>query len=1104
MNTKSKLAIVRKISCFFPLLCLIGLSCQAQYFTRVNSSTKADITHISMLKENEGFFMADKIYELKNGVEWTKSNLPSARPIGLFSANSVNDFWYATNLENSTSIIYHYHDKMVDNFVGPFGVTIYSMFVAPDNTPFFTSFSEVAIYQNGKFEKTGLAPTRSIIRKLIARSSQLFWILTDKNELFVYEGKGYRRLLKDKKIIDFQIVGEKLGYALCDDELIGFNDQIFKTLSVNNEFRKVDKLFVTRKFDIWLIGPQSEILKYSNGLLVDYSLKEKYTLRDISVVGDDEVWIVGNEGLVLYHGSKVFPPFQKTNPGFSSFKLTNYSIDLDNEYGVAMADFDGDDQIDIFSVCISDVNRLFINGIKNSGERVNGNFFREEGFLRKIAGTIDPKNETNFSELKLGVTVADVDNDGDEDIYLCYLNSSNKLLLNNGSGIFRDVSDQPDRACENFNRSTAAAFADVDLDGSVDLYVTSENASNKLFHNDGTGHFKDITESAGLETTAGGSCVSFSDVNNDGFPDLCVSFWYGQNRIYINESRKGEIKFREITADTDLVKSPPQKSNGVTFADINNDGFSDLFIANRNDTNKIYLNDGKGLFKDVTTSYLGKKVYLSNGGVFADFDQDGFKDLYLTNVGENILYKNISGNYFLDVTTDLGAEFRGYSTGSAVGDLDNDGNTDIYTANYLGGSSKVFMNQNRNRNNLKIKVEGTLSNRDAIGAKIYLYARSNGSEATLAGFQEISGGGGYASISAKEAIFPLIPGCSYFVEVKFPYPGSEMKMEDIKPGILLIKEQSGMSAFTTHLKKSLMRAMRDPEILREILKILGVLLLFIFYYNRNRPGEERIVRIRISSVLLLFAGFLILNLFVVFSTSGILFFLPVVVVVIFLTIMHLITERMQISRNIANQRMKLREKISRDLHDDLASTLGSISIYSDTLKRMDDPEQSRKLSSKVADLTQSALQSITDIIWMTSPKNDSLQGLLAKTNNLLYETFFDNGIHYKAEITLPDESIVLPDELKNDTFLILKEATHNIIRHAKAKNVTLMAYLNEHTCSITLMDDGIGFDEKNLQLQVSHGNGLINIRRRALESKIDLTFHSREGKGTIIHLEFKI
>ena len=130
--------------------------------------------------------------------------------------------------------------------------------------------------------------------------------------------------------------------------------------------------------------------------------------------------------------------------------------------------------------------------------------------------------------------------------------------------------------------------------------------------------------------------------------------------------------------------------------------------------------------------------------------------------------------------------------------------------------------------------------------------------------------------------------------------------------------------------------------------------------------------------------------------------------------------------------------------------------------------------------------------------------MLSSSNNLLYEILTDNGIQYQAEINAPEEAIVLADELKNDIFLILKEATNNTIRHAKARNVTLIAEANGHKCSITLMDDGIGFNEKELQLQVSHGNGLINLRQRAVDSNIDLSIQSEEGKGTIISLEFKI
>ena len=1095
-----------KSICLFFLLLWTQFQATGYSFVRVNSGTKSDITRLSMVDENAGFFLADKLYTLNKNNSWSKANYPADHSVFQFSALATDDLWYSCSFENSTSVIYHYHQNQLESFMGPFGVSIYSMCVTPANMVFVSSFCEAAIYYDGAFKKVELAPGKSVIRKIVGLNPRLFWILNEANELYVFNGTKYKRLLPGKKVKDFSILDESAGFALCEGEVVKFSGLQSQHILLKEELATATKIFISPQNEIWLIGSKSKILKIDSDGLHDYSLHENYELTDLSFAGKEDVWISGNDGLLLYSGSKVFPPFERSNPGFSSIKLTNFSIDLDNEYGVAVADFDGDGKEDIYSVCISDFNRLFMNKSETK-DSVKGNIFRDEGFIRKSEGTFDVKGESSYAAIKLGVTTADVDNDGDEDVYVCYLNSRNKLLLNNGSGIFRDVSNQSNRACEDFKRSTAAAFADVDLDGNIDLYVTSENGSNKLLHNDGTGHFTDITATSGLETVSGGSCATFGDVNGDGYPDLCLTFWYERNRIYLNESGHGQIKFREITDQTDLSRALPVKSNGATFADINNDGFLDLFIANRNDDNKIYLNDGLGHFRDVTSSYLHKNIFLSNGAVFADFDNDGYKDLYLTNVGSNVLYKNIQGLFFKDVTSDYGADMSGYSTGSAVGDFNNDGNIDLYVANFIGGSSKVFMNQSRNRNTIKFKLEGTLSNRDAIGARVFLYARDQESgQTTLAGFQEVSGGSGYASISSKSLIFPLLPSQYYFAIIKFPYHRSEMTLEDIKPGTLVVKEQVGWSALTTLFIKSLQRTVMDPDISREYLKIGFILLLVSLYLWLYVRGWDPISRIRKAFVLIIFLSSLLLSLIFIYTSSTLLFLLPIFEVVSLLFILHLITERKQIADAVSRQRKKLRERISRDLHDDLASTLGSISIYTDTLKRMDDPAPSefKKLSLKIADLTQSALQSITDIIWMTSPRNDSLQGLLAKVNNLLYEILTDNGIQYQAEINAPDRSIVMPDELKNDIFLILKEATHNIIRHAKATKVTFIAEVNEHSCLVSLMDNGQGFDESSLQNLPSHGNGLINIRDRAKDSKIELHVDSYVGKGTIIHLEIKI
>ncbi|MGA2823990.1 MAG: FG-GAP-like repeat-containing protein, partial [Bacteroidales bacterium] len=646
------------------------------------------------------------------------------------------------------------------------------------------------------------------------------------------------------------------------------------------------------------------------------------------------------------------------------------------------------------------------------------------------------------------------------------------------------------------------------LDGDLDLFATSERGSNKLYLNDGTGHFRDVTESAGLTSNGGGMCASFSDVNNDGLPDLCVSSWYTGNKIYLNETRNGKVKFRDITSLTDLSKSPPAKSNAVVFGDVNNDGYPDLFIANRNSSNKLYLNNGKGIYKDITDQYFDHKVYLSNGAVFADFDLDGFLDLYVTNVGENVLYRNIKGKYFEDVTGKFGAELSGYCTGCATGDIDGDGDIDLYVANYVNGSSTLFVNKIEKRNSVTFKVHGTRSNRDAIGAKVFLYVKNpKGKKDSLAGFQEISGGSGYGSVSSKDVIFGLAPGLKYLALVKFPASGITIRISEVRAGtIIRVNEEEGLAGQFTTIKKAIIRFFTDREIRGEILKYILIIIILAFYLHVHQKGPSSIRILKWSVTLFLFVLFIVINQIFLFHSSVILFFLSPAVVILGLILLHLASERILLKYLSEKEKLDLREKISRDLHDDLASTLGSISIYSNTLKNFDSPPDSNqhKLSSKIEELARAAMQSISDIIWMTAPKNDSLQRLLTKTTTLMSEVLTDNQVGFHAKTDMPESEIMLPVKLRNDVFLILKEGLHNIIAHSEAKNVTLQSWIKEKVCKIILTDDGHGFSEKELKISGSHGNGLVNMRRRASESSILLTVDSEQDKGTRIELSFRI
>jgi signal transduction histidine kinase len=321
-----------------------------------------------------------------------------------------------------------------------------------------------------------------------------------------------------------------------------------------------------------------------------------------------------------------------------------------------------------------------------------------------------------------------------------------------------------------------------------------------------------------------------------------------------------------------------------------------------------------------------------------------------------------------------------------------------------------------------------------------------------------------------------------------------------------VSEEDGLKGWFTKIEKSVIRFFTDAEMHPEILKFLLVFLVLTLYLVifKNVPVRVRMIRLLFTGIL--FVIFIFVNQLFVFAPSPWLYFVSPVTVVILLAILHLYTERILLVRWAESEKHVLREQISRDLHDDLASTLGSISIYSNSLKNMNDPGDVnyRKLTSKIAELTHSAMESITDIIWMTAPRYDSLQKLLSKTTDLMQEVLTDNQIAFLAESDIPDNEIRLNEKLRNDVFLILKEGLHNIIAHSGAVNVTLSASVKEMRCRIVLTDDGYGFSENEIKQGSSHGNGLLNMKKRAADSGILLKVESEINTGTSIQLDFKI
>jgi signal transduction histidine kinase len=473
-----------------------------------------------------------------------------------------------------------------------------------------------------------------------------------------------------------------------------------------------------------------------------------------------------------------------------------------------------------------------------------------------------------------------------------------------------------------------------------------------------------------------------------------------------------------------------------------------------------------------------------------------------------VLYRNIGGRYFKDVTAEFGAELSGYCTGCAAGDIDNDGDPDLYIANYINGNSQLFRNNTENRNFVKFRLHGVRSNKDAIGATVHLYNYPDDvNPPQLAGYRELKAGEGYGSASSKEMIFGVMPGKFYYALVKFPSTTDTLRVDQITAGKTYeISELTGFNALQTELAGKIRRFFIDRELLPEIFKFILVILTLILYNIFRKGNFRELVVTRWLASGLIFLVFVFVNRIFLFHGFSPGFFIAPVVAFGLIAFLDLLTGRILLRRQAKREKLELREKLSRDLHDDLASTLGSISIYAGTLNRTHDPSSSdiRKLSTKISGLTQMALQSISDIIWMTSPRNDTLQSLISKTSNYMLEILSDNNIEFVPEIEIPEEPVILPENIRNDTFLILKEALHNSIRHSGATSVMFRARISDHTCMIRFSDNGKGMSEPDHTSDGLQGNGLINMRRRAHESGISFNISSSRGSGTEIILQFKI
>ena len=431
--------------------------------------------------------------------------------------------------------------------------------------------------------------------------------------------------------------------------------------------------------------------------------------------------------------------------------------------GVAFLDYDNDGYLDVFMVSSSRMedppagafNRLYKNVAGNDGGRVFRDVTEGSGLQRAGWG--------------MGCAAGDYDNDGDVDIYVTYV-GPNALYRNNGDGTFASVGRRAGVADERWGAS--AAFADLDADGYLDLYVANylvfdpesppqprrgwkglvvfygpdgmDTVPDALYRNNGDGTFSDLSARTGMNRHyLPGLGVVFGDYDNDGDQDIYVANDGLPNLLFRNE---GDWRLTEVGTPAEVAYSDDgraQAGMGTTFGDYDDDGDADLFVTNySDDVNTLYQNQGDGFFIDATFALgLGGEAqpYLSWSTNFFDYDNDRDLDLFVVNghlfpqlldhpsglryPQRNLLYANEGGRFrSVGESAGPGLAIEKVSRGGAFGDYDNDGDVDLLITN-LNDTPDLLRNEGGNHNNwIGLDLVGTTSNRDAIGARVQLFA----------------------------------------------------------------------------------------------------------------------------------------------------------------------------------------------------------------------------------------------------------------------------------------------------------------------------------------------------------------------------------------------
>lgn len=456
----------------------------------------------------------------------------------------------------------------------------------------------------------------------------------------------------------------------------------------------------------------------------------------------------------------------------------------------------------------------------------------------------------DLPEEVVSVAAGDINNDGFTDLIVFYNSGTDfRMLLGSGSG-FIDFTERSKLDMSSISplRNFAATLVDLDNDGSLDLYISSYEGKPHIFRGEGTGRFFEVKNYSGIDIsdniiTYG---ATFSDFNSDGLIDILIPYYAGEEGknagLFLN---LGDFRFESTNDPAFILSEGISVVTSVAIAaDFNNDGYPDILIHNQKAPPALLINNGDGTFRNMSKQAGFTETIFhpepTNGTLnAADVNNDGYIDLF---IGSK-LFINGPGMYFNEVSERTGVNFIGTPS---FEDIDNDGDIDLFIGSSIsalgkGERSVLYRNNLNNNNFIKVRLEGDLSNRSATGSKVYVFSYDERNR--LLSTQLRESGSGHSPMvqqNLNELHFGLSPASRYDVVVKFP-SGIKKVYGNVNPGkILSVSESNLFNALYYRVEKSIKRTLLLADPFAEIIKglfLIVIVILLIIFGKRNGAGK---------------------------------------------------------------------------------------------------------------------------------------------------------------------------------------------------------------------------------------------------------------------------